>query len=1367
MASQNNKEETRQTLRRRLRKLSLLQTLLVLGLTVANAKYRLTEATSESDKIANEGGLLSVDKNEGHLDESVNLAQSTVSSTHTNIDHHNTDDNDIIVVVAVDGTLAGISKHDGKVLWKHSRDLTSSAEERDSHTMKPNYNSKQSPNNIPERLIRPLVSTTTTTKSASSSDTKFAAVPSIDGNVFMSSCGDTVKNSVKELVARSPFLNDQGRFFVGSRHATAVALDGNTGEVLRIVPSLETGKDQDSNISFEGRNPVWIGRVDYSVTVQEARTGMTEVQFSVAEVISVAEMQGDIGTDAWKPMKGYTDEAFILDEAEGANRFRPLPGPENLFVRASSTIPTGSSPLVATPGGNIAFRNPKSGILEWVANETFDSPIAFAIEASSGVPVGVDIIPDVPVPGSSVEYLSREIEKQLERLDEQAMEDQTIVGAMSSGQLYALPLGGRQAFPGLKKQHHTIASASAANNPKQISTVPQIIGRSTIHYDGGHQREPHGGKNAVAAKKNFIPTSRNFPGCLVDKHGKEIVPLSQAARLPLDLVDRSGEDEESSDDGGLAIVTSHIPKEGGFYHPEFGYISPQAFQQYQRRSKYHGALRILGSWLPPTIALIFVLSFELGRRKRLKDRNAVKMEDGVGEVIWSDNKPTQASQQCFIQLSDEILGYGGQGTVVYKGMLEGRDVAVKRLLKAYQAGAEREISLLIESDGHPNVVRYFLKEFRGDFVYLALELCDLSLHDLIGVLRQQQEQQTNGNGSKVEPSISSSTRFVLQQITSGVEHLHSLRIVHRDLKPANILLATSKKGKKLGKQTDAVLETFQKGFYVAKISDMGLGKQLVGQSSLGVSMIGESTRGSKPGTSPVGVGPGSVGWQAPEVMALKGTSDSSAPSESPPAAVSESLPKESTPNTRTSRSVDIFSLGCIFYSTLVPGFHPFGEWYERESNIMHNRPSIEPLKKLSSDAYDLVCSMLRTNPKFRPTAKQICEHPFFWSSQQRLTFLCDFSDRLETDAISQTSIQSINVLAIERGAAEIVGTSWDKCLDGALINNVQRFRSYDPSSVRDLLRLIRNKHHHFDELPDYFRLSKMSNQDEMLQYFEARFPGLLMHCFNCCRHLLNEEDPLALKYLISPFPRQESKQGLSSKPSTVIVDTQDGRPPADALEDKCDSVVIAKDGLESSSVTIQAASGEKGGDIDRWLPKLDDEVENVAEKPSQDILSVGATIANTENIIVWEGSAAAKTFNCRGWSRSDYEWSNRIDPWFRKRDPNLKRAVDDPKFRTRLCNHWDTSLGTFCPMRKKTKCIFAHGPAELRVKEGKRNRWGKLLDKDGNNSNPWHSGGEDTYGAARSIETVRKVEGKWNTGKAKGNQRGKKKGGASKKNGTS
>lgn len=129
-----------------------------------------------------------------------------------------------------------------------------------------------------------------------------------------------------------------------------------------------------------------------------------------------------------------------------------------------------------------------------------------------------------------------------------------------------------------------------------------------------------------------------------------------------------------------------------------------------------------------------------------------------------------------------------------------------------------------------------------------------------------------------------------------------------------------------------------------------------------------------------------------------------------------------------------------------------------------------------------------------------------------------------------------------------------------------------------------------------------------------------------------------------------------------------------------------------------------------------------------------------------------KKFDCQGWMRSEDEWIQRLDVKMRKRDANLARCADDPKFRTRLCNHWDTTRGAFCSMRKKNKCIFAHGPTELRVKEGKRHRWGTLVNKHGTSANPHASGGEDTYGAARSIENTRKEQGQWNVEKKRTHQ---------------
>lgn len=116
-----------------------------------------------------------------------------------------------------------------------------------------------------------------------------------------------------------------------------------------------------------------------------------------------------------------------------------------------------------------------------------------------------------------------------------------------------------------------------------------------------------------------------------------------------------------------------------------------------------------------------------------------------------------------------------------------------------------------------------------------------------------------------------------------------------------------------------------------------------------------------------------VGWQAPEVMAMRFSNETS--SHDGNESMSEASPYEATISARTSRSVDIFSLGCIFYCTVLPGSHPFGEWYEREARIMKNQPNKEDLEFVSPEASDLILSMIHRNARHRPTADEVCEHP--------------------------------------------------------------------------------------------------------------------------------------------------------------------------------------------------------------------------------------------------------------------------------------------------------------------------------------------------------------------------------------------------------
>lgn len=58
-----------------------------------------------------------------------------------------------------------------------------------------------------------------------------------------------------------------------------------------------------------------------------------------------------------------------------------------------------------------------------------------------------------------------------------------------------------------------------------------------------------------------------------------------------------------------------------------------------------------------------------------------------------------------VQVGSDILGYGSSGTIVFDGSLDGRPVAIKRILAQFYDLARHEIGALILSDEHPNVVR--------------------------------------------------------------------------------------------------------------------------------------------------------------------------------------------------------------------------------------------------------------------------------------------------------------------------------------------------------------------------------------------------------------------------------------------------------------------------------------------------------------------------------------------------------------------------------------------------------------------------------------------------------------------------------------
>nr|PNR36423.1 hypothetical protein PHYPA_022274 [Physcomitrium patens] len=406
-----------------------------------------------------------------------------------------------------------------------------------------------------------------------------------------------------------------------------------------------------------------------------------------------------------------------------------------------------------------------------------------------------------------------------------------------------------------------------------------------------------------------------------------------------------------------------------------------------------------------------------------------------------------------------VIGAGSNGTSVFEGYLDGRHVAVKRLLAHHYDKAVKEIKFLITSDEHPNVVRYFAMEETPDFVYVALERCALSLNDLIVSESKKNSLKHSNidddsddvkylklpNGKELKlwnynGRCSPQLLQLMRDIVAGLAHLHAVGIVHRDLKPHNVLVSNGR-----------ILQ--------AKLADMGLSKHLAND----VSSYQDTGKG----------GSGSRGWQAPEQL------------------------KEG----RQTRAVDVFSLGCLFFFCITGGQHPFGEHFLRDANIAKGAPDFFYIEDMP-EAYHLIKALLCYDPSKRPAAKDVMLHPFFWNSEQRLSFLLKASDRVEhEDRVSDSQV----LPALEAIGPDVFGHSWETKLDSKLLDDGRRYRKYNFSSTRDLLRIIRNKSHHFLELPQDMQESLGPFPEGFETYFSNRFPRLLMEVYKVLHDYCKDE----------------------------------------------------------------------------------------------------------------------------------------------------------------------------------------------------------------------------------------------------------------------
>ena len=154
-----------------------------------------------------------------------------------------------------------------------------------------------------------------------------------------------------------------------------------------------------------------------------------------------------------------------------------------------------------------------------------------------------------------------------------------------------------------------------------------------------------------------------------------------------------------------------------------------------------------------------------------------------------------------------------------------------------------------------------------------------------------------------------------RQILEGLKYVHDCRVSHRDLKGDNILLDLNG---------------------CCKLADFGCAKK-VDLNPAG-STVMKTLKGSIP-------------WMAPEVILGEGYG----------------------------RPADIYALGCVVLE-MATGKHP---WVGRFDNVMQAmyriamcEDGLEVPSSLSANCRDFVGKCILRNPKSRPTAAELLEHPF-------------------------------------------------------------------------------------------------------------------------------------------------------------------------------------------------------------------------------------------------------------------------------------------------------------------------------------------------------------------------------------------------------
>lgn len=168
----------------------------------------------------------------------------------------------------------------------------------------------------------------------------------------------------------------------------------------------------------------------------------------------------------------------------------------------------------------------------------------------------------------------------------------------------------------------------------------------------------------------------------------------------------------------------------------------------------------------------------------------------------------------------------------------------------------------------------------------------------------------------------------LNQMASGLDYIHQCLFVHRDIKPSNVLIST----------------TDLSAWNVLKISDFGFTKPVTERKSFSTSSFPKGT----------------PTYMAPEYRKLKDVTN-----------------QQERRTIRSDVSIDVFSLGCLFYTYITRGKHAFAtpvkqDEYEIIFNMSNGKKYMLENGNASFNRFrvdhfrDFICTFFNSRTGWRP-----------------------------------------------------------------------------------------------------------------------------------------------------------------------------------------------------------------------------------------------------------------------------------------------------------------------------------------------------------------------------------------------------------------